>query len=98
MRHQQFSLHENAVGQLAEKMAVPSQYLRALAHGNEWQRHLAATVLNEHSSWTERQRVLVRSVGSEVRGVLTEKISQSRLAAQIRKRGRTENPDAQQSG
>jgi hypothetical protein len=34
MRHQQFSLHENAVGQLAEKMDVPSQYLRALAHGN----------------------------------------------------------------
>jgi hypothetical protein len=72
MRHQQFSLHDNAVGQLAEKMAVPSQYLRALAHGNEWQRHLAATVLNEHSSWTERQRVLVRSVGTEVRGVLSD--------------------------
>jgi hypothetical protein len=72
MRHQQFSLHDNAVGQLAEKMDVPSQYLRALAHGNEWQRHLAATVLNEHSSWTERQRVLVRSVGTEVRGVLSD--------------------------
>jgi len=53
-------------------MNVPSQYLRALAHGNEWQRHLAATVLNEHSSWTERQRVLVRSVGTEVRGVLSD--------------------------
>jgi hypothetical protein len=72
MRHQQFSLHDNAVGQLAEKMDVPSQYLRALAHGNEWQRHLAATVLNEHSSWTERQRILVRSVGTEVRGVLSD--------------------------
>jgi hypothetical protein len=72
MRHQQFSLHDNAVGQLAEKMDVPSQYLRALAHGNEWQRSLAATVLNEHSSWTERQRVLVRSIGSEVRGVLSD--------------------------
>jgi hypothetical protein len=72
MRHQQFSLHDNAVGQLAEKMDVPSQYLRVLAHGNEWQRHLAATVLNEHSSWTERQRVLVRSVGTEVRGVLSD--------------------------
>jgi translation elongation factor EF-G len=70
MRHQQFTLHDNAVGQLAEKMNVPSQYLRALAHGNEWQRHLAATVLNEHSSWTECQRVLVRSIGTEVRGVL----------------------------
>jgi hypothetical protein len=36
MRHQQFSLHENATGQLAEKMDIPPQYLRALAHGNEW--------------------------------------------------------------
>jgi len=30
-------------------------YLRELARGNEWQKQLAATVLNEHSSWTERQ-------------------------------------------
>jgi hypothetical protein len=72
MRQERFSLHDNAVGQLAERMNVPSQYLRALAHGNEWQRHLAATVLNEHSGWTERQRVLVRSVGTEVRGVLSD--------------------------
>jgi hypothetical protein len=72
MRREQFTLHDNAVGQLAERMNVPSQYLRALAHGNEWQRHLAATVLNEHSSWTERQRVLIRSVGTEVRGVLSD--------------------------
>ena len=72
MHSEPFTLHDNAVGQLAEKMNVPSQYLRALAHGNEWQRHLAATVLNEHSSWTQRQRVLVRSVGTEVRGVLSD--------------------------
>ena len=72
MRQEQFTLHDNAVGQLAERMNVPSQYLRTLARGNEWQRHLAATVLNEHSSWTERQRMLVRSVGTEVRGVLSD--------------------------
>jgi hypothetical protein len=72
MRNESFFLHDNAVGQLAERMNVPSQYLRTLAHGNEWQRHLAATVLNEHSSWTERQRILVRSVGMEVRGVLSD--------------------------
>ena len=72
IRNEKFTLHDNAVGQFAEKMNIPSQYLRVLAHGNEWQRHLAATVLNEHSSWTERQRVLVRSVGTEVRGVLSD--------------------------
>ncbi|GAB6010400.1 hypothetical protein MK137Hg11_000304200, partial [Dysgonomonas reticulitermitis] len=72
MRQEQFTLHDNAVGQLAERMNVPSQYLRGLARGDEWQRQLAATVLNEHSSWTGRQRVLVRSVGMEVRGVLSD--------------------------
>ena len=72
MRQEQFTLHDNAVGQLAERMNVPSQYLRALARGDDWQKQLAATVLNEHSSWTARQRVLVRSVGTEVRGVLSD--------------------------
>jgi len=72
MRNEQFTLHENAVGQLAEKMSIPTQYLRTLARGDEWQKELAATVLNEHSSWTGRQRVLVRSVGTEVRGILSD--------------------------
>jgi len=72
MHRERFTLHDNAVGQLAEKMNIPSPYLRELARGCEWQKHLAATVLNEHSSWTERQRVLVRSVGTEVRGVLSD--------------------------
>jgi hypothetical protein len=67
-----YSLHENAVGQLAEKMNIPGQYLRTLARGDDWQKQLAATVLNEHSSQTNRQRVLVRSVGSEVRAVLSD--------------------------
>jgi len=72
MHNEPFTLHSNAVGQLAEKMNIPSQYLRTLAHGNEWQRHLAATILNEHSLQTQRQRMLVRSVGKEVRGVLSD--------------------------
>lgn len=68
----QFSLHSNAVGQLAAKMGVPSKYLRELSEGDEWQRSLAANILNEHSGWTERSRVLVRSIGKEVRGVLSD--------------------------
>lgn len=72
MQDGQFSLHDNAVGQLAEKMGIPSRYLRDLAGGAEWQRLLAATVLNEHSGWTQRSRVLVRTVGQEVRGVLSD--------------------------
>lgn len=68
-----YSMHDNAVGQLAERMGIPSRYLRNLAGGSEeWQRDLAAHMLNEHSGWTERTRVLVRTVGTQVRGVLSD--------------------------
>jgi len=72
LRKSPFTLHENAVGQLAEKMNIPPAYLRSLARGDDWQKQLAATVLNEHAMWTDRQRILVRSVGSQVRGVLSD--------------------------
>jgi len=68
----QFSLNRNAVGQLAQKLNIPTTYLRDLAGGVEWQRNLAATMLNEHSDWTQRSRVLIRTVGNEVRGVLSD--------------------------
>jgi len=67
-----FSLHSNAVSQLAERMGVPTRYLRDLANGDEWQQDLAATILNQHSDWTPRSRVLVRTVGQQVRGVLSD--------------------------
>lgn len=68
----EFSLHDNAVNQIAEKMNIPAKYLRGLASGDEWQRKLCANILNEHSGWTQRTRVLVRAVGDEVRGVLSD--------------------------
>lgn len=68
----QFSLHSNAVGQLADRMGVPQRYLRTLANGEGWERLLAATILNQHSDWTQRSRVLVRTVGTQVRGVLSD--------------------------
>ena len=68
----QFTLHDNAIGQLADRMGVPQRYLRSLAGGAAWGRQLAATVLNEHSGWTERSRVLVSTVGQQVRGVLSD--------------------------
>ncbi len=67
-----FSLHANAVGQLADRMGVPSRYLKMLAAGEPWQIMLAAEILNQHSDWTQRNRVLVRTVGSQVRGVLSD--------------------------
>lgn len=68
----QFSLHSNAVGQIADRMGIPQRYLRTLAGGEEWQVLLAAQILNEHSGWTQRSRVLVRTVGKQVRGILSD--------------------------
>lgn len=67
-----FSIHDNAIGQLADRMGIPQKYLRGLAGGDAWAKALAATVLNEHSGWTQRSRVLVRTVGEQVRGVLSD--------------------------
>ena len=67
-----YSIHDNAVGQLGERFGVPARYLRELAAGSEWQKGLAATILNQHSTWTKRTRTLVRTVGNEVRGVLSD--------------------------
>lgn len=68
----QFSLHSNAVCQLSDRLGVPQRYLKTLAAGEPWQRSLAAQILNQHSDWTERSRVLIRAVGNQVRGVLSD--------------------------
>jgi len=72
IKGEEFGLHKNAVQQIGEKMGVPSRYLVDLAGGSDWQKKLCAQILNEHSGFSNRQRLLVRSVGSEVRGVLSD--------------------------
>lgn len=67
-----YTIHDNAIGQLGDKFNVPAKYLRQLASGDEWQKQLATTILNQHSTWTNRTRTLVRTVGNEVRGVLSD--------------------------
>lgn len=68
----QFSMHDNAIGQMADRMGIPQRYLRQLASGDPWAIALAAYVLNQHSDWTQRSRVLVRTVGTQVRGILSD--------------------------
>lgn len=71
--HQWFKLHENAITQIGEKFGVPGGYLKTIAKSNEpWARDLSAEILNKHSYNTDRQRVLVRAVGDQVRGVLSD--------------------------
>ena len=80
-----YSLHGHAIGQLAARMNIPSRYLRELATGEPWQRSLATDMLNQHAIHTPRSRVLLRTVGTEVRGVLSDSYrridSQSSLIA-----------------
>ena len=67
-----YRLHRNAVGQVAGKLRIPPKYLRELSESGSWQRQLAAHLLNEHSGWSDRSRVLVRVVDDEVRGILSD--------------------------
>ena len=43
-----------------------------LSAGDAGQKQLCAIILNEHSGWTGRTRVLIRAVGTEIRGVLSD--------------------------
>lgn len=36
-----YKIHDNAIGQLGDKLGIPSRYLKQLAGGEEWQRQLA---------------------------------------------------------
>ena len=70
---EQFGVHDHAISQAGEKLGVPTGYLKKLAtQKSQWGRDLSAHILNEHSYNTDRQRVLVRSVGSEIRGILSD--------------------------
>jgi hypothetical protein len=73
MKNERFNIHQNAVYQLGEKLNVPARYLQQLSGGNKWERDLCAQILNEHSGYSKRDRVLVRAVGDQVRGVLSDK-------------------------
>lgn len=69
----QYGLHHHAVSQFGEKLSVPARYLRDLAtSGQEWERQLAAHTLNEASSRGSRQRLLMRAVEGQIRGVLSD--------------------------
>ena len=73
MQMQDYNIHDNAICQLGEKFGINVAYLKDRANGTEWEKSLAAHILNEHSLHTDRKRVLVRSVGDTVKGVLSDK-------------------------
>jgi len=68
------AVHKHALGQMASKAGVPGAYLAELVSGNEWQRALAANVLNEHFHKGEADsRYLVRALRGEARGFLSDR-------------------------
>ena len=68
-----FSMHPHATMQAGDKLGIPGAYIRNLAESRkDWAVSLAARTLNEHSLHTQRQRVLVRSIDTEIRGVLSD--------------------------
>lgn len=68
----EYTINKHAIRQVAEKLKIPGQYLTNLLFGEKWQSSLAYEILNTHNGWTERNKVLVRSVGSEVRAFLSD--------------------------
>lgn len=71
----EYTINDHAMSQAAEKLGIPTAYIKKLARPGSatWERDLAATVLNRHSYHTDRTRVLVRTVGSQIRGILSDK-------------------------
>ena len=71
MDDEQHCLHSHALAQAAEKLNVPAKYLKDL-QSTEWGRQLTAKILNDHTDNTTRQRLLVRCIDNEVRGILSD--------------------------
>jgi hypothetical protein len=83
-----YSVHPNALGQLAQRAGIPAQYLRGLlvpdvvetardgtarvVEQNGWRRDLAREILSRHHT-NSQHRALVRSVRSDVRAVLSDR-------------------------
>jgi len=69
---EEFRINQHAVRQVAEKLQIPAAYLTSLLFGEEWQKTLGYQIMNTHNGWTDRNKVLVRAVGSEVRAFLSD--------------------------
>jgi len=67
-----YTISKLALTQLAAKMNIPSGYLWNLSQGDEEHKALVAKTLNDHLLWTPKERALIRTVGTEVRGILSD--------------------------
>lgn len=72
MGDQKYDLHNNALTQLCYLFGVPGAYAKQLLE-TDWGRQLLQEIFMEHNDHSARKRMLVRNVGSEIRGVLSDK-------------------------
>lgn len=71
--NKEYTLHKHAIQQIGDKFGINSTFVKDLVNSEEkWKRDLIATNLNEFSTHSKRQRVLVREIDGEVRGVLSD--------------------------
>lgn len=67
------TFHPHAAVQFGEKLGLPGTWLRNTIVGKPWQRAMVADVMATTLQHTEeRDRILVRSVGDTVRGILSD--------------------------
>jgi hypothetical protein len=76
--------HPHAAAQFGVKLGVPSAWLRESLAGEPWRRELIADVMATTLQRTSvRERLLLRSVGAEVRGVLSDQYRRLDSAAVV---------------
>lgn len=77
IRHKAFGdrkLHPHATTQAAAKLGMPSSWIRGLAHSSQaWHRALGVRALDEFVMRADSANMLVRSIGDEVRGILSDR-------------------------
>jgi hypothetical protein len=77
LKAKELSLHTNAIYQAGDKLKANNTnfagYLKSLSDSKEeWQIKLLSNILNEHSTHSDRNRVLVREIDGQVRGILSD--------------------------
>lgn len=67
-----FTFSDFAINQLSEKMGVPQKYMRKLWTGDDWMKMLAVKTVNDHAQHIDRDRLLIREVKGQIRGILSD--------------------------
>jgi hypothetical protein len=73
----QTTIHKNAVTQLASRLNLQTAFMNSLAEGEIWKQELAQDIFNQFLIHNAREKFLVRTVGTETRGILTDKYKRS---------------------